>query len=115
MRRRELMLLLGGAMTSPRALRAQQKAMPVIGYLSGSSPGPSASNVAAFHHGLGETGYVEGQNLAMEYRWAEGRYDRLPRSAACSVMEPASALSIARSALTQERSLKVSSPPISSW
>jgi ABC-type uncharacterized transport system substrate-binding protein len=78
MNRRELILLLGGAMTAARALRAQQKAMPVIGYLHYASPGPNAPNVAAFRQGLSETGYVEGQNLAIEYRWAEGRYDRLP-------------------------------------
>jgi putative tryptophan/tyrosine transport system substrate-binding protein len=77
MKRREFMLILGGAMTA-RALHAQQKAMPVLGYLHYASPGPNAPNVAAFHQGLSETGYVEGQNLAIEYRWAEGRYDRLP-------------------------------------
>ena len=82
MRRRELMLLLGGAMTALRALRAQQKAMPVIGWLGSGSPGPNAPFVAAFRQGLSETGYVEGQNVAIEYRWAEGRYDRLPALAA---------------------------------
>jgi putative ABC transport system substrate-binding protein len=82
MNRRELMLLLGGAMTAPRALRAQQRAMPVIGFLGSTSPGPTAPYLAAFHQGLSETGYVEGQNLATEYRWAEGRYDRLPALAA---------------------------------
>jgi putative ABC transport system substrate-binding protein len=82
MTRRELMLVLGGAMTAPRPLRAQQKAMPVIGFLSIASSGPSAPLVTAFHRGLGETGYVEGQNVAIEYRWAEGRYDRLPALAA---------------------------------
>ena len=82
MNRRELILMLGGAMTAARALRAQQKAMPVVGYLGSASPNPNSPNVAAFRQGLGETGYVEGQNVAIEYRWAEGHYDRLPALAA---------------------------------
>jgi putative tryptophan/tyrosine transport system substrate-binding protein len=82
MRRRELMLLLGGAMTAGRALGAQLKAMPVIGFLHSTSPGPNAPSLAAFRQGLSETGYVEGQNVAIEYRWAEFRYDRLPGMAA---------------------------------
>ena len=82
MRRRELMLALGGAMTAARALQAQQKAMPVIGFLGSTSPGPYTPFVAAFRQGLSETGYVEGQNVAIEYRWAEGRYDLLPALAA---------------------------------
>ncbi len=82
MKRRELMLLLGAAMTAAPALRAQQKAMPVVGVLSSDSPGPAAANVAAFRQGLGDTGYIEGQNVAIEYRWAEGLYDRLPALAA---------------------------------
>jgi putative ABC transport system substrate-binding protein len=82
MRRRELVLLLGGAMTAARALRAQRKAMPVIGYLGVTSPVPAARFLAAFQQGLSETGYVEGQNLAVEYRGAEGHYDRLPALAA---------------------------------
>jgi putative ABC transport system substrate-binding protein len=80
--RRELMLLLGGAITAPRALRAQQKAMPVIGFLSSVSPGPMTGFVSAFREGLSESGYVEGQSVAIEYRWAEGHYDRLPELAA---------------------------------
>jgi putative tryptophan/tyrosine transport system substrate-binding protein len=82
MKRREMLLVLGGAMTAARALRAQQKTMPVIGYLGQTSPGLSASYMAAFREGLNESGYIEGQNVAIEYRWAEGSYDRLPGLAA---------------------------------
>ena len=82
MRRRELALLLGGAMMTSRILRAQQKAMPVIGLLGSTSPGANAASVAAFRQGLSETGYVEGKNVAIEYRWAEGHYDWLPALAA---------------------------------
>jgi len=82
MNRRELVLLLGGAMTAARAVHAQQKAMPVIGYVSLGAPGPNEPYVVAFRQGLHENGYVEGQNLAIEYRWAEGRADRLPALAA---------------------------------
>jgi putative ABC transport system substrate-binding protein len=79
MRRRELVLLVGGALTAARALRAQQKAMPVIGWLGSTSPTQFG---AAFRQGLSEIGYVEGQNVAFEYRWAENHYDRLPALAA---------------------------------
>jgi putative ABC transport system substrate-binding protein len=78
MRRRELLILLAGAMTAARTLRAQRNAMPVIGFLSVTSPGPLAPFTAAFREGLSETGYIEGQNVAIEYRGAEGSYDRLP-------------------------------------
>ena len=82
MNRRELILLVGGAMTAPRTLRAQQKAMPVIGYLNVNSPGSAEPFATAFQQGLGEAGYAEGQNVAIERRWAEGRYDRLSAMAA---------------------------------
>jgi len=80
--RRELVLLLGGAMTVAGAVRAQQRAMPVIGFLNPTSPGPLAPYVAAFRQGLAETGYVEGQNVTIQYRWAEDHFDRLPALAA---------------------------------
>ncbi len=80
MRRRELLAFVGGAAAArPVVTRAQQTSMPVIGYLSGASPGPSS--LAALRQGLSETGYVEGQTLAIEYRLAEGHYDRLPAMA----------------------------------
>ena len=82
MKRRDLLLLLSAAMTAGRSLRAHQKAMPIIGYLDSTSPGFRVPFLAAFRQGLSETGFVEGQNVAIEYRWAEDRYDRLPALAA---------------------------------
>jgi len=82
-RRRDLLSLIGGAAVAwPLAASAQQKPMPVIGYLAGGSPDLQVPNVAAFRQGLSQTGYVERQNVTIEYRWAEGGYDRLPALAA---------------------------------
>src|SRR6516162_1540659 len=122
LKRREFITLLGGGVTWPLAARAQQPAMPVVGFLSNGWQQSDAVRLAAFRQGLSETGYVEGQNVASEYRWAEDHYDRLPALAAelvrrqptviVAVGGPASALAAKTATKTISIVFATSSDPV---
>ena len=89
MRRREFITLLGGAAAAwPLAATGQQPTIPLIGFLSSTSENTAVEQQSKFHSGLGEAGFVQGKNVATEYHWADGQYDRLPAMAADLVQQP---------------------------
>ena len=94
MRRRDFITLVGGTTAWPLVARAQRVAMPVVGFLGGGSPERSAATLRAFREGLGETGYVEGRNLTIEFRWAFDQNDRLPDLAADLVRRHVTVLAV---------------------
>jgi putative ABC transport system substrate-binding protein len=111
MRRREFTAGLGASLAAPLAARAQQPLVPVVGFLNSGSPGPFAKMLAAFHQGLKDGGYIEGQNVAIEYRWAEGHYDRLSTLAADLVRRRAAVIA-ATGGTPSARAAKAATPTI---
>jgi putative ABC transport system substrate-binding protein len=93
-RRREFITLLGGTAAWPLAARAQQSPMPVVGFVSARSPKASIDNVAAFRRGLAEADFIEGRNVEVQYRWAEGHYDRQPTFIAELITQPVAVLTV---------------------
>jgi putative ABC transport system substrate-binding protein len=113
MRRREFLTLLGGAVTAwPRAARAHQAAIPVVGYLDSRVAAASSYQVEAFRRGLNEAGFVEGRNVAIEYRWAEDQYDRLPALAADLVRGGAAVIVVNNSSVVSAAKAATSTIPI---
>jgi putative tryptophan/tyrosine transport system substrate-binding protein len=112
MRRREFITLLGSAAAWPLEARAQQSAMPVIGYLGTASAGSTRTDLAGFHQGLARAGFVEGRDVVIEYRWAEGRYDRLPALATELVAQQVAVLIVTSNAAGLAAKAATSTIPI---